>query len=116
GEKRQREGALDLSHAPIERQFTGDEKILVLIVLNEIRPAKHADRHRQIKGGPFLLHIRWREVDEQSMTWKRIPAVDHGAADALDGFFNRRLREPDNDGLGEAALRDIHFHFAQKRI
>jgi hypothetical protein len=55
GEQRQRERALDLAHAPVERQLAGDQVILVTIILNEVRPAQQTDRDRQIERRPSFF-------------------------------------------------------------
>src|SRR4029077_16920821 len=45
-----------------------------------------------------------------------VAGVDDGALDALDRFLHRGLREPDDGGLFQPAVRDVDLELARVRV
>ncbi len=56
--------------AAVERQLTDENTSGDLLVAQELRSVKNAERDRKIKSRSLLLHIGWREVDGD-VAWRK---------------------------------------------
>ena len=113
GEHGEGKGAFYFAELAVEGEFAGDEEVFVNIGVDGIAGAEQADGDGEIEGGAFFFDIGGSEVDELGVGGEGEAAVDHGTADAFDGFADGGLGEADDGGFFQAVFGDIHLDFAE---
>ena len=84
------------SHRTGKREFADGNEVIELIRFNLLTCRQHAERDRQIKARPFLLHIGGREIDGGAPVRKSEPGTVERRGDAVARFFHRSIRQSDD--------------------
>ena len=116
GEHGEGERAFYFAEFAVEGEFTGDEEVFVNIGVDGVARAEQADGDGEIEGGAFFFDIGGCEVDELGVGGEGEAAVDHGTADAFDGFTDGGLGEADDGGFFQAMFGNIHLDLAEDGV
>ena len=116
GEHGEGERTFYFAELAVEGEFTGDEQVFVDIGVDGIAGAEQADGDGEIEGGAFFFDIGGCEVDELGVGGEGEAAVNHGTADAFDGFADGGLGEADDGGFFQAVFGNIHLDLAEDGV
>ena len=89
--------AFDRTDGAGEGEFADDDEVLELVGGELFAGGEHAEGDGQIEARAFFAEVGGREVDGGAALRKAETGVDQRGGDAIAGFFNRGVGEPDDD-------------------
>ena len=97
GANRGRQDAVDGADFAAEGEFADDGEVFEVLGNDLLADGEDSDGDGKIETRPFLLHVGGREIDGGAAEDVFEAAVFDGGLDAVAGFLDRRVGQPDND-------------------
>ena len=106
---------LHRTHRAGQREFADDDEVVELVGFHLFAGGEHADGDGQVEARPFLFHVGGRKVDRGAAHREFEAGVGQRGGDAVARFFDRGIRQADDDDDGVAPA-GIDFDFDRVRF
>ena len=107
-----RQGAANSTQPAVEREFTNEQSVGDLLLVESPVRSQNAERHGKVKTGAFFTNIGGRQVDCYVGGGNIVATIFQSCADAVATLAHRSVRQADCVEIVffRFYVGNIHFH------